>query len=96
MRAAPPRLQDHALNGLGSANGRHHSPVSVSEGGAPKWRHDPLASPEQPLPGSQSCPISPLKPLQQDESVVYSALSRPLPDYTLAHVFSQCGPGAPP
>ena len=90
-------MQEHGLNGLGP-NGRHQSPVSVSEGTMPKWRHqqqqgDPMASPEQHLPGSQSCPISPLKPLQQDESVVYSALSRPLPDYTLAHVFSQCGPG---
>lgn len=57
----------------------------------PKW-HD-MGSPEPPLPGSQSCPISPLKPLQQDETVVYSALSRPLPEYSLVHLFSQCGPG---
>lgn len=28
-----------------------------------------------------------------DGTVVYSALSRPLPDYALGHVFSQCGPG---
>lgn len=65
--------------------------MSVSEGGLPKWSHE--VSPDQPLPGSQSCPISPLKPLQSDETVVYSALSRPLPAYSLESVFAQCGPG---
>jgi RNA recognition motif-containing protein len=30
--------------------------------------------------------------LAHDDSVVYSALSRPLPDYALTHVFSQVGP----
>ncbi len=40
-------------------------------------------------------PIKGLAGLQGDETVVYSALSRPLPDYALTHVFSQVGPGAP-
>jgi hypothetical protein len=31
-----------------------------------------------------------------DNTVVYSALSRPLPDYALIHVFSQVGPGVLP
>jgi hypothetical protein len=42
-----------------------------------------------------SAGVSPMKPpgLAHDDSVVYSALSRPLPDYALTHVFSQVGPG---
>lgn len=39
-------------------------------------------------------PIKGLAGLQGDETVVYSALSRPLPDYALTHVFSQTGQGA--
>lgn len=46
-----------------------------------------------------SAGVSPMKPLglpQHDDTIVYSALSRPLPDYALTHVFSQVAPGERP
>jgi hypothetical protein len=45
--------------------------------------------------GHGSAGVSPMKALglQHDDTVVYSALSRPLPDYALTHVFSRVGPG---
>lgn len=48
---------------------------------------------------ASSAGVSPIKPLglpQHDDTIVYSALSRPLPDYALTHVFSQVAPGEPP
>ena len=53
-------------------------------------------SPLRPATVHGSAGASPIKPhgLPHDETVVYSALARPLPDYALTHVFSQVGPGA--
>lgn len=71
----------------------------AAEGGASSWHHelspsDPQLTHIQP----RSAQLSPIKPppllaAAGDDTVVYSALSRPLPDYALTHVFSRVGTG---
>lgn len=58
-------------------------------------QHAAVAAAQQASSALGSAGVSPIKSLglQHDETVVYSALSRPLPDYALTHVFSQVGPG---
>eukprot|EP00887_Chlorella_sp_A99_P005987 scaffold27.g5987.t1 len=78
--------------------------IGAAEGtaSASSW-HAELSPADPALPHHpRSTSVSPIKPLAigaaaspaaaaADATVVYSALSRPLPDYALTHVFSQVG-----
>ena len=79
--------QQHAQSAPGSAamSPLHHAAAAAQQQAA--------------AAAAGSAGMSPVKPLgipPHDDTIVYSALSRPLPDYALTHVFNQVGPGAPP
>jgi RNA recognition motif-containing protein len=71
------------------------SPLGPPSAPLSPLQHAQAAAAQQAAAAAGSAGVSPIKGLaglQGDETVVYSALSRPLPDYALTHVFSQVGP----
>ncbi|PSC73543.1 RNA-binding 45 isoform B [Micractinium conductrix] len=75
--------QQHAQSAPGSAamSPLHHAAAAAQQQAA--------------AAAAGSAGMSPVKPLgipPHDDTIVYSALSRPLPDYALTHVFNQVGP----
>lgn len=68
---------------LSSPRGVPRSPAPASPEGA--WRDTGEAAPSTPGPSDGRPSLS------EDGTVVYTVLSRPLPDYTLRFVFEQCG-----
>lgn len=68
---------------LSSPRGLPRSPAPASPEGA--WKDPGDAAPTTPGPSDGRASLS------DDSTVVYTVLSRPLPDYTLRFVFEKCG-----
>ncbi len=90
-----------AAGGGGPAHGNIGLPhVSLSAGGSasPVPSSPPIKPPHDGWPSSDGAPLTPgpsggARPgaASDDGTVVYTMLSRPLPDYSLRHVFERCG-----
>ena len=95
---SPDHLQQHQQQQQQPQQQQQSSPQGPASAPLSPLQHAQAAAAQQAAAASAgSAGVSPIKALgglQGDETVVYSALSRPLPDYALTHVFSQVGPGA--
>ncbi len=101
-RTSPPALLgSHASQGALSeatsgGNGSAGDHVSWRENSPDQFNNTTAGSTGTsagPSPNKTTSPLHlPPLPSIDDNTVVYSSLNRPLPDYALTHVFQQCGP----
>jgi len=98
-RALSPDHLQHQQQHAAAAQQQHqqqHQQQQQGPGSAAMSPLQPSAAAAQQHAAAGSAGVSPTRPLglpSHDDTIVYSALSRPLPDYALTHVFSQVGPG---
>ncbi|KAL4539612.1 hypothetical protein Ndes2437B_g02024 [Nannochloris sp. 'desiccata'] len=96
-RNSPPAPLSHASQGALSeatsgGNGSTGDHSSWRENSPDQFNNGSTGTSVGPSPNKTTSPIHlPPLPSFDDATVVYSALTRPLPDYALTHVFEQCG-----
>ena len=88
--------QQQQQQGTGGATSVAMSPIQQQRQQQQQYDQQQQHYEQQQQQQAGSAGVSPIKGSLgslSDDTVVYSALSRPLPDYALIHVFSQVGPG---